>query len=110
MSRLPAERSRRNSFFKHANQQRPKAQRNRVQKDISPRPDAETLAGLIHHTPASIATTKTPGITESHVPVAARAPAPAHPFEDNASANVATRDEVWRRRKRLRLAWARNQY
>lgn len=60
---------------------------------------AEHLAGLIHHTPASIATTMTPGTTASHVPMTARAPAPAHPFEDSASANVAMRDEVWRRRK-----------
>ena len=64
-----------------------------------PQPGTELLEGLIHQTPASIATTMTPGITESHVPEAAMAPTPAHPFEDSASANVATRDEVWRLRK-----------
>ena len=45
----------------------------------------------------------------SQVPVAARAPVPAQPIEDKASAKVARRDETWRRRKRLRRAWARNQ-
>jgi len=34
---------------------------------------------------------------------------PAQRIEDSASARVATRDEVCRRRKLLRLAWARNQ-
>ena len=34
---------------------------------------------------------------------------PAQEIEENASAKVATRDEVWRRRKCLRLAWVRNQ-
>src|SRR5436853_6727987 len=33
----------------------------------------------------------------------------AHPIEEKASANVATRDEVWRRRNWLRLACTRNQ-
>src|SRR5215475_5345971 len=45
----------------------------------------------------------------SQVPAAARAPVAAQPIEDRASAKVATRDEVWRRRKWLRLAWVRNQ-
>src|SRR3981081_658321 len=42
-------------------------------------------------------------------PVAARPKVPAHEIEENASAKVATRDEVWRRRKCLRRAWGRNQ-
>src|ERR1700738_4078148 len=33
----------------------------------------------------------------------------AHPIEENASAKVASRDEVWRRRNWLRLACTRNQ-
>ena len=45
----------------------------------------------------------------SQVPAAARAPVAAQPIDDNASAKVAMRDEVWRRRKWLRLAWVRNQ-
>src|SRR5262249_57217039 len=40
---------------------------------------------------------------------AGRPPGAAQPIEDKASAKVATRDEVWRRRKWLRLAWVRNQ-
>ena len=45
----------------------------------------------------------------SQVPVAARAPVPAQPIEESASAKVAMREEVWRRRKRLRRACVRNQ-
>src|SRR4051812_11114096 len=41
--------------------------------------------------------------------VTARMPVAAHPIEQNASANVAMRDEVWRRRNWLRLACTRNQ-
>src|ERR1700730_2015685 len=33
----------------------------------------------------------------------------AHPIDEKASANVASRDEVWRRRNWLRLACTRNQ-
>ena len=33
----------------------------------------------------------------------------AHPIEEKASAKVASRDEVWRRRNWLRLACTRNQ-
>src|SRR5262249_41756852 len=33
----------------------------------------------------------------------------AHPIEEKAAAKVASRDEVWRRRNALRLAWTRNQ-
>ena len=50
-----------------------------------------------------------PGTTASQVPAAAMAPVAAQPTEDKASAKVAMRDEVWRRRKWLRLAWVRNQ-
>jgi len=41
--------------------------------------------------------------------VTARIAVAAQPIEQNASANVAIRDEVWRRRNWLRLAWTRNQ-
>ena len=40
---------------------------------------------------------------------AANAPAPPQLNEDRASAKVAMRDEVCRRRKWLRFAWTRNQ-
>ena len=33
----------------------------------------------------------------------------AHPIDENASANVASRDDVWRRRNWLRRACTRNQ-
>src|SRR3954449_3915619 len=48
-------------------------------------------------------------IPASQCPAAARPKVPAQEIEENASAKVATRDEVWRRRKCLRLAWVRNQ-
>src|SRR5215472_6498447 len=49
------------------------------------------------------------GATASQVPAAVRAPATAQLVDDSASAYVALRDEVRRRRKWLRFAWARNQ-
>ena len=45
----------------------------------------------------------------ANVPLAARAAAPAQAIDANASANVATCDEVCRRRNWLRLAWERKQ-
>ena len=45
----------------------------------------------------------------NHISAAARAPVAAQLMDDSASAKVATRDEVWRRRKWLRLACVRNQ-
>ena len=39
----------------------------------------------------------------------ASAAAAAHPIEEKASAKVASRDEVWRRRNWLRFACTRNQ-
>src|SRR6185312_7836775 len=49
-----------------------------------------------------------PVIAACQCPAAARPNVPAHEIEENASAKVATRDEVWRRRKCWRLAWVRN--
>jgi len=40
--------------------------------------------------------------------VTASAAVAAHPIEQKASANVASREEVWRRRNWLRLACTRN--
>jgi hypothetical protein len=48
-------------------------------------------------------------IKASQVPAAASAAVPAQVIEENASANVATRDETCRRRNRVRFACARNQ-
>src|SRR5271154_4896856 len=46
------------------------------------------------------------GTTASQRPAAARAAAPAIEIDEKASANVASRDEVWRRRKCDRLVCA----
>ena len=48
-------------------------------------------------------TTRAIGIASASAAVA------AHPIEEKASAKVASRDEVWRRRNWLRLACTRNQ-
>ena len=48
-------------------------------------------------------------MTASHVPAAASAAVPAQAIEENASAKVAAREDVCRRRKWLRLAWVRNE-
>ena len=45
----------------------------------------------------------------SELPEAATAAAPAQLIDENASDNVAIRDDVWRRRNWLRFACARNQ-
>ena len=47
-------------------------------------------------------------ISASHVPAAASAAVAAQVIDEKASANVAMRDEIYRRRKWLRLAWLRN--
>src|SRR5262245_46857865 len=48
-------------------------------------------------------------IAACQCPADARPAVPAHEIDENASANVATREDVWRRRKYLRLACVRNQ-
>src|SRR3954467_12502575 len=50
-----------------------------------------------------------PVIAACQWPGAARPAVPAQEIEENASAKVAIRDDVWRRRKCLRLACVRNQ-
>src|SRR5690348_3689204 len=47
------------------------------------------------------------GTSANHVPAATSAAAAAHEIDENASAKVATRDEVWRRRNWLRRACTR---
>ena len=54
--------------------------------------------------------TSSAGSTAAQPAISAAAPVATHPVDDNASAKVATRDEVCRRRNRLRRAWVRNQY
>ena len=70
---------------------------------------AHPLRGLIFHVAAKIPTVIKPLMTAAIGIDSASAPVAAHPIEQNASANVATRDEVWRRRNWLRLACTRNQ-
>jgi hypothetical protein len=48
-------------------------------------------------------------MSASQLPLAARAAVPAQEIDEKASAKVATREEVCRRRKWLRFACARNQ-
>src|SRR4051794_27411131 len=50
-----------------------------------------------------------PLMTAAMGTASASAAVAAHPIEEKASAKVATRDEVWRRRNWLRLACTRNQ-
>src|SRR6188768_3669467 len=65
--------------------------------------------GLIFHVAARMPAVIAPLITAAIGIVTASAAVAAQPIEQNASANVASRDEVWRRRNWLRLAWTRNQ-
>jgi hypothetical protein len=51
----------------------------------------------------------TAGPSANQLPPAVNAAAAAQAIAANASAKVASRDEVWRRRKWLRFACARNQ-
>src|SRR5262244_3539321 len=76
---------------------------------LCPPYDSYDFRGLIHRAPIITATANTAGMTASHMPAAASAAVAAQLIEANASANVAMRDEVWRRRKWLRFACARNQ-
>src|SRR5215207_9996087 len=69
----------------------------------------QSRRGLIFHVPASMSAVMAPLMTAATGIVTARIAVAAHPIEQNASANVATRDEVWRRRNWLRLACTRNQ-
>jgi hypothetical protein len=51
------------------------------------------------HAQATIARPISPGMMASQVLAAASAPTPAQLNDDSASANVAIREDVWRRRK-----------
>src|SRR3954462_245685 len=69
----------------------------------------QVLAGRISRAPSKIATAIAPVIPASQVPAQANAAVAAQVIDENASANVATRDEICRRRNWLRFACARNQ-
>ena len=65
--------------------------------------------GLSSRAPIKIPIAMMPISKASQVPAAASAAVPAQVIDENASAKVAMREEVCRRRKWLRLAWVRNQ-
>ena len=65
--------------------------------------------GLTARAPARMPTAMIAVIAACQWPAAARPAVAAQAIDENASAKVATRDEVWRRRKCLRRAWVRNQ-
>ena len=70
---------------------------------------AQSRRGLIFHVAARIAAVIAPLMTAATGIVTASAAVAAQPIEQKASAKVASRDEVWRRRNWLRLACTRNQ-
>src|SRR5690349_11173998 len=65
--------------------------------------------GLIFQVTAMMAAVKTPLMMAGSGAASASAAVAAQPIEEKASAKVAMRDEVWRRRNWLRLACTRNQ-
>src|SRR5436305_10721128 len=68
---------------------------------------AQAAFGLIMRAPTTTMVASAASTRARPSPAAARPAAPAQPIEANASAKVAVRDDVWRRRKWLRLAWER---
>src|SRR5437879_578262 len=75
---------------------------------IKSRP-AQSRRGLSFQVAANIADVIRPQISAATGMVSASTAVADHPIEQKASAKVASRDEVWRRRKWRRLAWTRNQ-
>src|SRR6266436_5532441 len=68
-----------------------------------------SLRGLSFQVAATIAAVISPQMIAPSGMTSANAAVAAHPIEEKASAKVASRDEVWRRRNWLRLACTRNQ-
>ena len=60
--------------------------------------------GLIFQVKATMAAVNVPLMSAAKGIASTSAPVAAHPIEEKASAKVASRDEVWRRRNWLRLA------
>src|ERR1700751_4684656 len=73
---------------------------------INPR---QSRRGLIFQVAAMMAAVRMPLMAEASGAASASAAVAAQPIEEKASAKVAMRDEVWRRRNWLRLACTRNQ-
>src|SRR3981081_3450280 len=71
--------------------------------------NCHVCCGLIFHVAARIAAVIAPLMIAAIGIVTASAAVAAQPIEQKASANVASREEVWRRRNWLRLACTRNQ-
>src|SRR5580658_2585910 len=75
----------------------------------APQGEVRVERGLRKRAPPSSASVISAGAMASQRLTAATAAVAAQPIEENASANVAIREETWRRRNWLRLAWVRNQ-
>src|SRR6195952_1955762 len=71
--------------------------------------DDHSLCGLIFHVAASTPAVIRPVMIATDGQASASAADAAHPIDEKASAKVANRDEVWRRRNWLRRACTRNQ-
>ena len=78
-------------------------------RKYSRQPRHQSRRGLIFQVAARMAAVIAPLISAATGTDIASAAVAAQPIEQKASANVATRDEVWRRRNWLRLACTRNQ-
>lgn len=65
--------------------------------------------GLISQAPVRVKSAIRAIPKANQLPAATKAAVPAHRMDESASATVATREEVCRRQKLLRFAWARNQ-
>src|SRR5712691_9785603 len=70
---------------------------------------AHARRGLIFQVAARMPAVINPVISATSGIASASAAVAAHPIEQKASANVASRDDVWRRRNWLRRACTRNQ-
>src|SRR5207237_5919974 len=81
----------------------------RSKKSESAAKCAHPLRGLSFQVAASRAAVMAPLMMAAVGTTNASAAVAAHPIEEKASAKVASRDEVWRRRNWLRLACTRNQ-
>src|SRR5580704_13711816 len=70
---------------------------------------AAAVRGLMIQAPATTRSAINAGAMASRRLTDATAAVAAQPIDEKASVNVATREETWRRRNWLRLAWLRNQ-
>src|SRR5712672_2445489 len=70
---------------------------------------AHSRRGLIFHAATRMQAVINPVASAAIGTDSVKAAVAAQPIEENASANVASRDDVWRRRNWVRRAWTRNQ-